>query len=58
MLAGVLGLAGIKLLHLPGADTIVLVALSAGLLVLLLFIGRQGWVALSARGTRRVPPID
>ena len=58
VLAGVLGLAGIKLLHLPGADTIVLVALSAGLLALLIFIGRQGWVAFSARGHGGTPPID
>ena len=43
LLAGVLGLAGLKLLHVPGADAIVLVVLSAGMLALLVFIGRQGW---------------
>jgi uncharacterized protein len=56
MLAGVLGLAGIKLLHVPGADTIVIVALSAGLLALLVFIGRQGWARAHRGGNGELPP--
>lgn len=55
MLAGVLGLAGIKLLHVPGADTIVLVVLSAGLLTLLVFIGRQGWARAQRARDGRLP---
>lgn len=55
MLAGVLGLAGIKLLHVPAADTIVLVALSAGLVALLVFIGRQGWARIQRARNGEVP---
>src|SRR3990170_4656179 len=43
VLASVLGLAGIKLLDVPGAEKIILVVLSAGLVALLVAIGRQGW---------------
>jgi uncharacterized protein len=43
LLAGVLGLAGIKLLDVPGASVIVVVALSAGATVLLVWIGRSSW---------------
>jgi hypothetical protein len=46
LLAAVLGLAGVKLLDVPGSEQIVLVALSAGVLALLLFIGRQGWARM------------
>jgi uncharacterized protein len=41
VLAGVLGLAGIKLLHVPGATVIVLVAAAAGLLVAAVGAGRS-----------------
>jgi uncharacterized protein len=44
VLAGVLGLAGIKLLDVPGAGTIVVVALSAGAVALLVWIGRNSWM--------------
>jgi hypothetical protein len=44
LLAAVLGLAGVKLLDVPGAERIILVALSAGLVALLVMIGRMGWV--------------
>jgi uncharacterized protein len=44
LLAGVLGLAGIKLLDLPGASVIVVVALSAGGVALLVWIGRHSWI--------------
>jgi len=51
LLAGVLGLAGIKLLDVPGAETIIFVVLSAGMLALLVFIGRQGWARIQRRRT-------
>jgi len=43
-LAGVLGLAGLKLLDVPGAGVIVVVALAAGVLALLVVLGRQSWL--------------
>jgi uncharacterized membrane protein YfcA len=45
-LAGVLGLAGIKLLDLPGAGAIVIVALSAAAVALLVWIGRHSWLRI------------
>jgi uncharacterized membrane protein YfcA len=48
-LAGVLGLAGIKLLDVPGAGVIVVVALSAGAAALLVWMGRHTWVRMRAR---------
>jgi uncharacterized protein len=44
LLAGILGLAGIKLLNVPGAGTIVVVALSAGAVVLLVWLARHSWI--------------
>ena len=44
VLASVLGLAGIKLLDLPGASVIVVVALSAGAVGLFVWIGRHSWI--------------
>ena len=44
VLAGVLGLAGIKLLDVPGAAIIVLVVLSAGAVALLGWLGRHTWI--------------
>jgi hypothetical protein len=56
VLAGVLGLAGIKLLDVPGAGMIVVVAVSAGVLALLVFLGRQSWVRIQrGRGAGPVP---
>ena len=46
LLAGVLGLAGIKLLDVPGAGVIVVVALSAGLVALLVFLARHSWIRI------------
>jgi hypothetical protein len=43
VLGCVLGLAGIKLLDLPGASAIVVVALSAAAAALLVWIGRRTW---------------
>jgi len=45
-LAGVLGLAGLKLLDVPGAGVIVIVALAAGGAALLVWIGRHTWIRL------------
>jgi uncharacterized protein len=45
-LAGVLGLAGIKLLDVPGAGAIVVVGLAAGAVALLVWIGRHSWIRL------------
>ena len=44
LLAGVLGLAGIKLLDVPGAGIIVVVALAAGATALLVWLGRHTWI--------------
>jgi hypothetical protein len=44
LLASVLGLAGIKLLDVPGASVIVVVALSIGATALLVWIGRHSWI--------------
>jgi uncharacterized membrane protein YfcA len=44
LLAGVLGLAGIKLLDVPGAGTIVVVVLSAGGVALLVWLARHSWI--------------
>jgi hypothetical protein len=46
LLACVLGLAGIKLLDVPGASVIVVVALSAGAAATLVWIGRSSWARL------------
>ena len=57
VLAGVLGLAGIKLLDVPFAGTIVVVALAAGLAALLVFIGRHSWIRIQqGRSSGRLPP--
>jgi uncharacterized protein len=45
-LAGVLGLAGIKLLDVPGAGAIVVVGLAGGAVALLVWIGRHSWMRL------------
>jgi hypothetical protein len=55
VLAGVLGLAGIKLLDVPGGEEIILVVLSAGLVALLVLIGRQGWMRVQRGRNGGVP---
>jgi hypothetical protein len=55
LLAGVLGLAGIKLLDVPGAEQIVLVALSGGIVTLLVIVGRQGWARVQRGRNGEVP---
>jgi hypothetical protein len=52
----VLGLAGVKLLDVPGAEQIVLVALSIGIVALLVLIGRQGWSRVQRGRNGRLPP--
>jgi uncharacterized membrane protein YfcA len=44
LLAAVLGVAGIKLLDVPGAGAIVVVALSAGAVALLVLLARHSWI--------------
>ncbi len=46
LLGGVLGLAGIKLLDVPGSGVIVVVALSAGVVALLVLIARHSWIRI------------
>ncbi len=54
LLAGVLGLAGIKLLNVPFAGTIVVVALSAGAVGLLVWLGHHSWVRFQRSRTAGV----
>jgi uncharacterized protein len=49
VLAGVLGLAGLKLLDVPFAGTIIVVGLAAGLAALLVYLGRHSWIRLQQR---------
>ena len=55
LLAGVLGLAGVKLLDVPGAGTIVIVGLSAGIVALLVWIGRHSWIRFQRARNGRLP---
>jgi uncharacterized membrane protein YfcA len=58
-LAGVLGLAGVKLLNFPGAGTVVVVGLAAGATVLLVWIGRHSWIRIQRGRAGSLPyPID
>jgi uncharacterized protein len=54
-LAGVLGLAGIKLLDLPGAGVIVVVGLVAGATALLVWIGRHTWIRIQRSREASLP---
>ena len=54
VLAGILGLAGIKLLDVPGAGIIVVVALSASAIALLAWLGRHTWIRVQ-RGREANP---
>jgi uncharacterized membrane protein YfcA len=59
VLAAVLGLAGIKLLDVPGAGVIVVVALSAGLVALLVLIARHSWIRIQRGRDGRIPsPVE
>jgi uncharacterized protein len=52
VLAGVLGLSGLKLLNFQGSDLVVVTALAVGAAALLVYIGRHSWVRYQQR---RVP---
>jgi uncharacterized membrane protein YfcA len=57
LLAGVLGLAGIKLLNVPGAGAIVIAVLAAGAAALLVWLARHSWVRIQrARGSGAPAP--
>jgi uncharacterized protein len=58
LLAGVLGLAGIKLLDVPFAGTIVVVVLSAGVVGLLVWIARHSWIRFVRGRAARTPVPD
>jgi uncharacterized protein len=55
VLAGVLGLAGLKLINVPGAGIAVVVVLAAGATVLLAWLGRHSWVRFQRARSGRVP---
>ena len=44
VLAGVLGLSGLKLLDIPGTQTAIVVLLAVGMAALLVYIGRHSWI--------------
>jgi hypothetical protein len=58
VLAGVLGLAGLKLLDVPGAETIAVVVLSVGGVVLLVWLARHSWVRIQRARDGGVSVID
>ena len=55
VLAGVLGLSGLKLLDVPQASLIIVIALAAGLAVLLVFLGRHSWVRYQRSRNGQLP---
>jgi hypothetical protein len=60
LLAAVLGLAGIKLLDVPFAGTIVVVVLSVGAVALLVWLARHSWIRfVRGRGSAAEPaPVE
>ena len=56
LLAGILGLAGIKLLNVPFAGTIVVVTLSAGAVVLFVWLARHSWIRFVRGRAGGIPP--
>jgi uncharacterized membrane protein YfcA len=58
VLAGVLGLAGIKLVNVPFAGTIIVVGLAAGLAALFVYLGRRSWSRLRHPRTLHVPAAE
>jgi uncharacterized membrane protein YfcA len=59
LLAGVLGLAGIKLLDVPFAGTIVVVGLSAGAVGLLVWLAHHSWVRIQrSRAGSVAAPVE
>ena len=57
-LAGILGLAGIKLLNVPFAGAIVVVVLSAGAAALLVWLARHSWIRIQRARDGGVSLID
>jgi uncharacterized membrane protein YfcA len=55
VLAGVLGLSGLKLLDVPQASLIIVIALAAALAVLLVWLGRHSWIRFVRTRNNRVP---
>jgi hypothetical protein len=55
LLATVLGLAGLKLVDVPGAGIIIIVALGVGATALLVFLGRHSWIRIQRARNGRVP---
>jgi uncharacterized protein len=46
LLASVLGLAGLKLVNVPGASIIIVVVLGVGVTALLVWLGRHSWIRI------------
>jgi uncharacterized membrane protein YfcA len=55
ILAAVLGLAGLKLVNVPGAAIIIVVALGVGATALLVWLGRHSWIRIQRARSVRVP---
>lgn len=55
ILAAVLGLAGLKLVNVPGAAIIIVVALGVGATALLVWLGRHSWIRIQRARNSRVP---
>jgi uncharacterized membrane protein YfcA len=49
LLATVLGLSGLKLLNIPGTGLAIVIVLAVGMTALLVWIGRQSWIARRQR---------
>ena len=50
-----LGLAGLKLVDVPGASIIIVVALGAGVTALLVLVGRHTWIRYQRGRNGRLP---
>jgi uncharacterized protein len=59
VLATVLGLAGLRLLNVPGATVAIVVVLAAGMIALLVYIARRSWAARHQQTdqTERAPEL-
>jgi uncharacterized protein len=55
LLAAVLGLSGLKLINVPFAGTIIVIALGAGATALLLWLGRHSWIRFQRTREGRAP---
>jgi uncharacterized membrane protein YfcA len=57
VLALVLGLSGLKLLDIPGSGLAIVIVVAAGVCALLVWIGRQTWVARQRARAEPVGPL-